>query len=67
MMAVGSVRWVDEYRDYFYTRVNAGKNKMKTLVAIGRKLLSVFYAVLKSGEPYDPKRYLQREKQAIVA
>ncbi|MEO1646950.1 MAG: transposase, partial [Chloroflexota bacterium] len=59
MMAVGAVRWVAEYRDYFYRRVNAGKNKMKTLVAIGRKLLSVFYAVLKTGIPYDPHRYAQ--------
>lgn len=67
MMAVGAVRWVDEYRDYFYNRVNAGKNKMKSLVAVGRKLLSVFYAILKSGEPYDPNRYREREKMAISA
>jgi transposase len=59
LMAVGAVRWVEEYRHYFYQRVDGGKNKMKTLVAIGRKLLSVFYAVLKTGRAYDPSAYLK--------
>jgi hypothetical protein len=27
---------------------------MHTLVAIGRKLLAVNYAILKTGRPYDP-------------
>jgi hypothetical protein len=27
---------------------------MHVIVAIGRKLLSVFYAILKRGIPYDP-------------
>jgi hypothetical protein len=66
-MAVGAVRWVPEYRAYFYQRVDAGKNKMKTLVAIGRKLLSVFYAVLRTGQPYDSQRYLKQAKLAIAA
>lgn len=67
LMAVGAVRWVDEYRAYFYQRVESGKNKMKTLVAIGRKLLSVFYAVLKTGQPYDPERYLERQPLPIAS
>jgi hypothetical protein len=66
-MSIGAVRWVDEYRTYFYRRIDAGKNKMKTLVAIGRKLLSVFYAVLKTGQTYDPKRYLERQSLPIAS
>ena len=67
LMSIGAVRWVDEYRTYFYRRIDAGKNKMKTLVAIGRKLLSVFYAVLKTGQTYDPKRYLERQSLPIAS
>jgi hypothetical protein len=35
--------------------VEAGKAKMHVIVAVGRKLLSVFYAILKRGIPYDPE------------
>jgi transposase len=64
MLAIGAVQAVAEYRDYFQQRTEAGKSKMKTLVAVGRKLLSVMYAILKSGVAYDPKRYMQRQKAA---
>jgi transposase len=67
LMAVGAVRWIPEYQLYFHQRVKAGKNKMKTLVAIGRKLLSVFYAVLRTGQAYDPHRYLERTTLPIAA
>jgi transposase len=66
LMSVGAVRWVAEYRAYFQQRVAGGKNKMKTLVAIGRKLLSVFYAVLKTGRPYETQRYLERPALPIA-
>ena len=42
------------YRAYFARRTAAGKNKMDTLVALGRKLLTTIYAILKTGRPYDP-------------
>ncbi len=54
-----AVRWVEEYRTYFQARVKQGKNKMKTLVAVGRKLLGVFFAILRTGQAYDPQRYLK--------
>ena len=54
MLAVGAVRHPDPYRDYFLRRTVAGKNKMDSLVAIGRKLLTTIYAILKTGRPYDP-------------
>jgi transposase len=57
MMAIAAVRWVDEYRTYFKARIKAGKNKMKTLVAVGRKLLGVIYAVLRTGHGYERDRF----------
>jgi transposase len=54
LLAVGAVSHPGPYRDYFDRRTVAGKNKMDTLAAIGRKLLTAIYAILKSGRPYDP-------------
>jgi transposase len=54
MLAVGAVRHPGPYRDYFLRRTLAGKNKMDSLVAIGRKLLTTIYAILKTGRAYDP-------------
>jgi hypothetical protein len=31
-----------------------GKAKMHILIAVGRKILSTLYAMLKKGVPYDP-------------
>jgi len=54
MLSIGAIRLVPRYRAYFERRVREGKAKMHILVAVGRKLLSVFYAILKKGIPYDP-------------
>jgi len=54
MLSVVSIRTVPRYRAYFQRRVAEGKSKMHILVAVGRKLLSVFYAILKKGIPFDP-------------
>jgi transposase len=54
MLSIAAIRTVPRYRAYFERRVKEGKAKMHILVAVGRKLLSVFYAILKTGMPYDP-------------
>jgi transposase len=54
MLSVFAVQRVPRYREYFQRRVAEGKAKMHILVAVGRKLLSVLYAMLKRGEAYDP-------------
>ena len=54
MLSIGAIRLVPRYRAYFERRVKEGKAKMHILVAVGRKLLAVFYAILKRGIPYDP-------------
>lgn len=50
-----AVKTVPAYRDYMLRRTAAGKKKMHTLVAVGRKLLSFIYALLKTGRPYTPE------------
>jgi len=52
MLAITASKTVPVYHDYFMKRTAAGKKKMHTIVAIGRKLLSVIYAILKSRKPY---------------
>jgi len=54
MLSIVSVRTVPGYRAYFQRRVAEGKSKMHIIVAVGRKLLSAFYAILKKGIPFDP-------------
>jgi len=54
MLSILAIRRVNRYREYFQRRVLEGKAKMHILVAVGRKLLSALYAMLKRGVPYDP-------------
>jgi len=54
MLSISAIRLLPRYQAYFAQRVREGKSKMHILVAVGRKLLSVFYAILKRGIPYDP-------------
>ena len=54
MLSIHAITRVPRYRQYFTTRVQEGKAKMHILIAIGRKLLSVLYTMLKKGIPYDP-------------
>lgn len=54
MLAILAVRSVPAYKEYFQRRTAAGKKKMHSIVAVGRKLLSAIYAILKTGRPYQP-------------
>ena len=54
MLSIFAIQSVPRYRDYFQRRVGEGKAKMHIIVAVGRKLLSALYAVLKTGMAYDP-------------
>jgi len=60
MLAILAINVVPSYRNYFQRRTAAGKKKMHTIVAVGRKLLSVIYAILKTGIPYDPNQEVPR-------
>jgi len=54
MLSIVAIRSVPRYRAYFQQRVKEGKAKMHIIIAVARKLLSVLYAILKKGIPYDP-------------
>jgi transposase len=54
MLSISAIQRVPRYRNYFQRRVSEGKAKMHVLVAVGRKLLSVLYSMLKTGAAYDP-------------
>jgi transposase len=54
MLSIFAVQFVPRYREYFQRRVSEGKAKMHIIVAVGRKLLSALYAMLKTGTEYDP-------------
>jgi len=54
MLSIFAVQFVPRYREYFQRRVSEGKAKMHIIVAVGRKLLSALYAMLKTGMAYDP-------------
>ena len=54
MLAVHAISRSGPFQEYFHRRTAAGKNKMASLVAVGRKLLTILYAILKTGRPYDP-------------
>lgn len=56
MLAISAIRSVPAYTAYFQRRCAAGKKKMHSIVAIGRKILSAMYAILKTGVPWDPNR-----------
>jgi len=60
MLSIVSIRTVPRYRAYFQQRVKEGKAKMHIIIAVARKLLSVFYAILKKGIPYDPNWEVNR-------
>ena len=53
LLAIVAVRHNAAYRAYFDRRTRAGKHKMNTVVAIGRKLLCTIFAILRTGRPYN--------------
>jgi transposase len=54
MLAIHVISRPGPYQDYFRRRTALGKRKMDSVVAVGRKLLTTIYAILKTGRPYDP-------------
>ena len=44
----------------FYERVEKKRGKKTAIVALARKLLTIAFGVLKSGEPYDPEKLMPR-------
>jgi hypothetical protein len=64
MLALAAVRWPGTCRANRNRRTTARKFNMHTLVAIGRKLLSAIYAILKSGRP-NAAAYVHRVRDTV--
>jgi transposase len=67
MLAIHVISRPGPYQDYFLRRTAAGKNKMDSVVAVGRKLLTTTYAILKTGRPYDPTFHFRAADQLAPA
>jgi len=65
MLSIFAVQRVPRYREYFQRRVGEGKAKMHIIVAVGRKLLSTLYAMLKRGTAYDPN-WEEKRRPAVA-
>ena len=67
MLAIHIISRPGPYQDYFLRRTAAGKHKMDSVVAVGRKLLTTIYAILKTGRPYDRSIHFRRADQLPTA
>lgn len=67
MLAIHVISRPGPYQEYFQRRTAIGKRKMDSIVAVGRKLLTTIYAILKTGRPYDPTFSSAQSHQAPAA
>ena len=59
--AISLVRKNAEFREiheYYLTRKENPLKKMRSVVAVARKILRIFYTILTKGVEYDPKKLL---------
>lgn len=56
MAAVASLKHNKEMQTLYYRKLSQGKTEKEALIYVGKKLLQVMLAMLKSGESYDPTK-----------
>jgi transposase len=56
MAAVASLKHNREMRTLYHRKLSQGKTAKQALVCVGKKLLQIMLAMLKSGEPYNPTK-----------
>jgi len=56
MAAVASLKHNPEMRTLYHKKLSQGKTEKQALICVGKKLLQIMLAMLKSGEPYNPLR-----------
>ena len=54
MAAVASLKHNPEMRALYHRKISQGKTEKQALIYLGKKLLQIMLAMLKSGEPYNP-------------
>jgi len=56
MAAVASLKHNPEMRILYHKKLSQGKTEKQALICVGKKLLQIVLAMLKSGEPYNPMK-----------
>jgi transposase len=56
MAAVASLKHNPEMRTLYHRKLSQGKTEKQALICVGKKLLQIMLAMLKSGEPYNPAK-----------
>lgn len=56
MAAVASLKHNPEMRTLYHKKLSQGKTEKQALIFVGKKLLQIMLAMLKSGEPYNPMK-----------
>jgi len=56
MAAVASLKHNPEMRTIYHKKISQGKTEKQALICVGKKLLQIMLAMLKSGEPYNPTK-----------
>jgi transposase len=56
MAAVASLKHNPEMRTLYHRKLSQGKTEKQALICVGKKLLQVMLAMLKSGESYNPAK-----------
>jgi hypothetical protein len=56
MAAVASLKHNQEMRTLYHRKLSQGKTEKQALIYVGKKLLQIMLAMLKSGEPYNPAK-----------
>jgi hypothetical protein len=56
MAAVASLKHNPEMRTLYHKKLSQGKTEKQALICVGKKLLQIMLAMLKSGEPYNPMK-----------
>lgn len=54
MASVACLRHNPEMRTLYHRKISQGKTEKQALICVGKKLLQIMLAMLKSGQPYDP-------------
>jgi transposase len=56
MAAVASLKHNPEMRTLYHRKISQGKTEKQALICVGKKLLQVMLAMLRSGESYNPAK-----------
>jgi len=56
MAAVASLKHNPEMRTLYHKKLSQGKTEKQALICVGKKLLQIMLAMLKSREPYNPMK-----------